>query len=255
MMIRKTKIIQDGFLALCLLLGLSSTAFAEYRCGWLDNPEPGSYQLIDKEAVWTISKNDGYRIPAASLKNLPQRQENQFIRTNGNFGYSCSCVSVKTEARSRRITSIDFKGKQVLLKRCLEDKTIAHRQPTMVRKLPGLSINNPSGSYTDTPVISAATDSKVAKPAVKRVSVKNKRGTHFIQVMVTSMPAKAKRMKSRFDKAGFKTIISGIKSKGKVLQKVRIGPYPSRRAAANAQIKLRKSFKEKLGVNKSIIVG
>ena len=92
MMIRKTKIIQDGFLALCLLLGLSSTAFAEYRCGWLDNPEPGSYQLIDKEAVWTISKNDGYRIPAASLKNLPQRQENQFIRTNGNFGYSCSCA-------------------------------------------------------------------------------------------------------------------------------------------------------------------
>ena len=240
-MIRTKTIIQNIVLGACLLTGLQATAFAEYRCGWLDNPEPGSYQLIDKEAVWNISKNGGYRIPAASLKNLPERQEEQFIRTNGNFGYSCSCVSVKTDVRNRRITAISFKGKQVLLKRCLEDKTIAHRQPTIVRKLPGLMINQPSGSYTDTPVMSARAGTTS--------------GSHYIQVIVTSMSAKAKRMKNSFDKAGFNTLISSVKNKDKLLHKVKIGPYPNRRAAINARLKLQKTFKDKMGVKKSIIVG
>ena len=241
-----------------MLMGLQSTAVAEYRCGWLDNPEAGSFQLIDKESVWTISKNLGYRIPAASLKNLPQRQEDQFIRTNGNFGYSCSCISVKTDARTSRITTISFKGKQVLLKRCLEDKTIAHRQPTMKRQMPGVAINQPSGSYTDTPVISGSENTgatQYSNGTVKEKTVKDKTGTHFIQVMVTSMSTKAKRMKQSFDKAGFKTVIGAIRSKGKVLHKVSIGPFPNRRSAVNNRIKLQKRFKGTLGVKKSIIVG
>ena len=252
-MIKTTKIIRHSAVGVCILIGLQSTAIAEYRCGWLDNPQAGSFQLIDKEAVWSISNNSGYRIPAASLKNLPERQEDQFIRTNGNFGYSCSCISVKTDAINRRITAISFKGKQVLLKRCLEDKTIAHRQPAIKRQMPGVAINQPSGSYTDTPVIANSPVTKLDQYSDSAVVEKS--GTHFIQVMVTSLSTKAKSMKRSFDKAGFKTVISAIRSKGKVLHKVSIGPFPSRRSAVNNRIKLQKRFKNTLGVNKSIIVG
>jgi hypothetical protein len=252
-MIKTKIIIQNSVVGLCLFIGFQSTAVAEYRCGWLVNSEAGSFQLIDKEAVWSISDNKGYRIPASSLKNLPERKEDQFIRTNGNFGYSCSCISVKTESRSRRITSISFKGKQVLLKRCLEDKTIAHRQPAIKRQMPGVSINQPSGSYTDTPVISNGEE--IGSSQYSNAAVMDKTGTHYIQVMVTSLSAKAKRMKQSFDKAGFKTVVSDLKSKGKVLHKVKIGPFPNRRAAVNSRIKLQKQFKNTLGVKKSIIVG
>jgi hypothetical protein len=252
-MIKTKIIIRNSVIGVCILIGLQSTAVAEYRCGWLDNPEAGSFQLIDKEAVWSISNNSGYRIPAASLKNLPERQEDQFIRTSGNFGYSCSCISVKTESRSRRITAISFKGKQVLLKRCLEDKTIAHRQPSIKRQMSGVAINQPSGSYTDTPVISGTESTGASQ--YSNGTVKEKTGKHYIQVMVTSISSKAKSMKKSFDKAGFKTVISAIRSKGKVLHKVSIGPFPNRRSAVNNRTKLQKQFKETLGVKKSIIVG
>ena len=110
-----------------------------------------------------------------------------------------------------------------------------------------------SGSYTDTPVISNGEE--IGSSQYSNAAVMDKTGTHYIQVMVTSLSAKAKRMKQSFDKAGFKTVVSDLKSKGKVLHKVKIGPFPNRRAAVNSRIKLQKQFKNTLGVKKSIIVG
>ena len=279
---RIKKIIQNSVFGLFLLIGLQSIAAAEYRCGWLDNPAPGQYQFTDKQATWTIMKRGGYKLPAVSMKNLPVQQPNEFVRTNGSFGYSCSCMSVTTDARSKRITSIVHKGKQVLLKRCLEDKSIADRQHAVLR-FPGAPVSRPgsrnlasnlrrpSGSYTDRPVIAgrpnaepnsgyydepkASGSSRVARTNQRRSASKGRTKSHYIQVIVTSIPAKATRFKNSFTKAGFKTIINGVKIKGKLLHKVRVGPYPSRRAALKSQIKLRKSFKKNMGVQKSIIVG
>ena len=275
---RRKKIIQNSIFGLFLLIGLQSIATAEYRCGWLDNPAPGQYQFTDKQASWTIMKRGGYQLPAVSMKNLPDKQPNEFVRTNGSYGYSCSCMSVTTDARSKRITSIVYKGKQVLLKRCLEDKSIAERQHAALR-FPGAPLNRPSsrniassllrpsGSYTDTPVITGRSNAEPdsgyydepktgsSRTAQRRSGSKGRTKSHYIQVIVTSIPAKAKRFRNNFTKAGFKTIINGVKIKGKLLHKVRVGPYPSRRAALKSQIKLRKSFKKNMGVQKSIIVG
>lgn len=301
-MMKTKKMIQNSVLGLTLFMGLQSIAAAEYRCGWLDNPAPDQYQFIDKQATWTIMKRGGYQLPAASVKNLPQQNPNEFVRTNGSYGYSCSCMSVTTDARSKRITSIQFKGKQVLLKRCLEDKAIAGRQHAGLR-FPGAPVartvavrqtvnrpapprpnvvrpNNrnlasaltrPSGSYTDTPVIAGRPNAqpnagyydqpqvgnraRTARTTPRRSTAAGKSKSHYIQVIVTSIPAKAKRLKNSFDKAGFKTVVNGIKRKGKVLHKVRVGPYSSRRAALSGQKKLRNSFKKDQGVQKSIIVG
>jgi len=286
---RRKKIIQNSAFGLFLLIGLQSIASAEYRCGWLDNPAPGQYQFIDKQATWTIMQRGGHQLPATSMKNLPQLQPNEFVRTNGSFGYSCSCMSVTTDARSKRITSIVYKGKQMLLKRCLEDKTIADKKHAGLR-FPGPPVSRPtnrniagtvprpSGSYTDRPVIagrpdaerdsgyydepkvSGGTTTRATKTArsrtnASRTNAKGRTKSHYIQVIVTSIPAKARRLKNTYAKAGYKTIINGVKIKGKLLHKVRVGPYPSRRSALNNQIKLRKSFRKDKGVQKSIIVG
>lgn len=274
----KRKIIRGSLLGFCLLIGFQSVANAEYRCGWLDNPAAGEYQFTDKSASWTIRSRRGYQLPANSLKNLPEPLESEYVRSNGRFGYSCACLSVTTDASSKRITSILHKGKQVLLKRCLEDKTIVGRQSITLRfPKPAKAVSNPislksvarpSGSYTDTPVIAGRSNAEVGsgyydepKPSgntninKSQSSAKGRAKSHYIQVIVTSIPAKAKRLKKSYDKAGFKTIVSEIKRKNKLLHKVKIGPYPSRRAVLNSQIKLRKLFKKDQGVQKSIIVG
>lgn len=280
------KMIQNGILGLILFIGFQSIASAEYRCGWLDNPAPDVYQFIDKQATWTIMQRGGYSIPATSIINLPKQQPNEFVRTNGSYGYSCNCMSVTSDARSKRITSIVYKGKQVLLKRCLEDKSIAGRQSAGLRfpsapltrtvsrpnsrNLAG-GIARPSGSYTDTPVVAGrpnaspnsgyydspktSGNTRTASTTPRRSKSSGRSKAHYIQVIVTSIPAKAKRLKRSFDKAGFKTVIRGVKIKGKLLHKVRVGPYPNRRAAINSQTRLRKSFKKDMGVQKSIIVG
>ncbi|MGB1309813.1 MAG: DUF4087 domain-containing protein [Leucothrix sp.] len=280
---KRTKMIQKSLLALTLTTGLQSVASAEYRCGWLNNPSPDQYQFIDRDASWAIMQRGGYRLPAQFMKNLPDRQPNEFVRTNGSYGYSCSCMSVTTDARTKRITSIVYKGKQVLLKRCLEDKVIAKRNNAALRSVTPRNLANQrstarnlaatSGSYTDTPVIAGeaaaeptqgyydvpqlAANSPVSTAAATRQPAKavGRSKSHYIQVIVTSIPAKAKRLKRTFDKAGFKTIIKGVKVKGKLLHKVRVGPYPNRRAALNSQNKLRQSFRKNQGVQKSIITG
>lgn len=263
-----------------LLISLQTTASAEYRCGWLENTIQGSYQLIDKQATWSIAKPGGYQVPQTSKNNLPEKLENEFVRTGEGLGYSCSCLSVTTDLASKRITSILYKGKQVLLKRCLEDETISSVSQKVLR-FPGAATAQPSstqpntlnlaaklpkptGSYTDKPVLTSRVDTRqkteryqdrpVVKTTVKSVT-KGKAKPHYIQVIVTSALTKAKRLKKGFDSAGFKTIISNMKSKGRMLHKVRIGPYPSRSAALNSQKKLRNSFKNDQGVQKSIIVG
>lgn len=267
---KTTTIVRNIVLGLGLLIGLQSIAAAEYRCGWLDNSAQGSYQFIDKQATWTIAKLGSYQIPQASMNNLPQKLESEFVSTAGGFGYSCSCLSVRTDAATKRITAILYKGKQVLLKRCLEDKTILSNKPTVLR-FSGAATNQstsrsnrrsfagnfpkPTGSYTDKLVVGKGFVTVSNKAYQDTRVLKEKAKSHYIQVIVTSMPAKAKRLKKNFDNAGFKTIISDIRSKGRVLHKVRIGPFPSRRAAVNSQIKLRQSFSKDRGVQKSIIVG
>ena len=259
-------IFRDSLIAITLL-AVPALATAEYRCGWLDNPSAGHFQFIDKQAAWTISKPGVYQLAATSINNLPKRVESEFIRTNGEFGYSCSCLSVSTDSKSKRITKIAHLGKQVLLKRCLEDKSIADRRqsgllfPTAATQAKASGISNfsrPTGSYTDKPVLSA---SERARSGASTDRVRARSGStkankmHYIQVIVTSMPEKAKRLKQRFERAGFKTIISQMNSKGRVLHKVRIGPFKNRRTALTRQTKLRKSFSKDAGVQKSIIVG
>ena len=42
---------------------LSAQGRPERRCGWLQNPTPANYWLIDRDGEWTLSAQGGYHAP------------------------------------------------------------------------------------------------------------------------------------------------------------------------------------------------
>jgi hypothetical protein len=47
----------------------------ETRCGWLHNPTPRNWYLIDKDGSWVISMQGGYE--AQGMDNLPTYNEKE----------------------------------------------------------------------------------------------------------------------------------------------------------------------------------
>ncbi len=97
----------------------------EYRCGWLLNPTPANFYFIDKEGEWGISEQ-GIRSPLSdqSWDNMPESNDNEFVRTNVHYGFSCVCLNVRTNKKNHTILEIYKKSKSLLLKKCLEDKEL-----------------------------------------------------------------------------------------------------------------------------------
>ena len=110
---------------LFILLTTSAVSASEYRCGWLENPSPSNFWLTDNAGTWYISMQGGYHVKDRYFNRLPKINPNEYVRTNANYGYSCACLSVKTNKKKRRITKIYKKGKSLLLKRCLEDPKLS----------------------------------------------------------------------------------------------------------------------------------
>lgn len=113
-------------LMLCVLSEISSAA--ETRCGWLENPTPANLWLTDAEGSWTLSTQGGEQLDDASMNNLPATNANEFVETNGFYGYSCVCLKVRVDKKQNRILQV-YSGKALLLKKCLEDQSL----PSVIR--------------------------------------------------------------------------------------------------------------------------
>lgn len=121
----------DTLRRLILLLLLApplSALSAEKRCGWLENPTPGNLWLIDRDSDWTLAIQGRGFVNEDAMENLPAINQNEFVRTNGHYGFSCVCLDVETDAKRSEITNV-YGGKQLLLKRCLEDPDIYSKIP------------------------------------------------------------------------------------------------------------------------------
>jgi len=112
-----------------LLVPLMSFA-SEKRCGWLDNPSPAHLWLIDKDGSWSLSIQGGYSVDDESMDNIPWPSENEdeFVRTNNNYGFSCACLDVEVD-RGKLVVLKVISGEHLLLKRCLEDIDLSKSIP------------------------------------------------------------------------------------------------------------------------------
>lgn len=238
-------------------LSLSAMA-AENRCGWIENPGPGTWWLTDKDAIWEISTQGGYSVSPKSIDNLPNVIPNEYVRVSGIYGYSCGCISVDTDKKKRRIVAIHGKGKQVFLKQCLEDKSIANRRQPIAKPVVVPAPSKPAPVQPSRPA-STQPVPQVRQPVERVVQhmPAPSRGTsteHYIQVITTSDQRKANSLKSSFAKDGFDTIVTSVTSKGKTLYRVNFGPFANKALAAQAQATLKGIFAGNANVQESILV-
>lgn len=111
---------------LALLLALAAAASApaataERRCGWLQNPTPANYWLVDRDGEWLLSAQGGYQAPG--LEDMRDMSTRGWVEVNGHYGYGCACMTVTTDRRTRRVTRL-FSAIPVPLRQCRADRRL-----------------------------------------------------------------------------------------------------------------------------------
>lgn len=107
-------------LAFLAALAVSPAMAQERRCGWIHNPSPSNWWLVDRDGQWDIMAQGGPRPSGVTIPDLTARH---WVRENGYYGYGCACMSVVTDARTRsvrRIVSVE----QLPLERCRADRAL-----------------------------------------------------------------------------------------------------------------------------------
>jgi hypothetical protein len=91
----------------------------EVRCGWFSNPTPGNAWLNDKDGEWLIGAQGGYQAEG----DWADFKDNQWVKTNINYGYGCSCMTVTTDKKEKKILTIT-KATARPLSACKKDKKL-----------------------------------------------------------------------------------------------------------------------------------
>jgi len=91
------------------------------RCGWIHNPTPANWWLVDRDGEWEIGSQGGYQAPG--MDRIPHLSERQWVTTNGGYGHGCVCMTADVNPRSRRITRI-YSVRQQSLAVCRADKKL-----------------------------------------------------------------------------------------------------------------------------------
>ncbi len=112
------------FLSGLTMVAIAPVQATELRCGWLDNPTPANWWLVDRDGTWIISVQGGYR--AVGMENIPMMDEANYVRTNGYYGYGCACLDVVTDPNLQRIATI-VDGEALPLNTCQTDPALPQR--------------------------------------------------------------------------------------------------------------------------------
>jgi len=106
---------------LSIALAAAPVAAAETRCGWLQNPTPANWWLIDRDGEWLIGAQGGYQAPG--MDEMPDMSTRGWVEVNGHYGYGCACMRVATDRATRRVTRI-FSATPVPLRQCRRDRRL-----------------------------------------------------------------------------------------------------------------------------------
>lgn len=100
-----------------------STHASERRCGWLSNPTPANWYLIDRKGEWVIGEQGQYQIPDKSWDVMPDMTTRGWVKTNGHYGYGCVCMTVRVDQRTMRVLEI-LSAKPIPLHQCRQDRRL-----------------------------------------------------------------------------------------------------------------------------------
>lgn len=102
-------------------LAMAPAAAPERRCGWLQNPTPANWWLIDRDGEWLLAAQGGYQAPGMDI--MPDMSARGWIEVNGHHGYGCACMNVTTDRRAMRITRL-FSATPLPLSQCRSDRRL-----------------------------------------------------------------------------------------------------------------------------------
>lgn len=74
----------------------------ENRCGWFINPTPANASLEDRDGEWIIGVQGGYQAEG----DYPEFDDDNWVKTNVNYGYGCACMRVKVDFKTHRVLEI-----------------------------------------------------------------------------------------------------------------------------------------------------
>lgn len=89
---------------LTLLLAVAAQPPMQRYCGWLDNPTPGNWWLRDRTRQWTLATQGAPGAPGWEDVSFEGKQ--QSVETNGSYGYSCACVTMRGNPRTGRVEEV-----------------------------------------------------------------------------------------------------------------------------------------------------
>ena len=110
--------------SLLLIVALAAQApqsRPETRCGWLQNPTPANWWLIDRDGEWELGAQGGYQAPG--MDEMPDMSARGWVETNGHHGYGCACMTVTVDRARRRIARI-HSARPVPLRQCRADRRL-----------------------------------------------------------------------------------------------------------------------------------
>jgi hypothetical protein len=103
------------------LAAFATAGSPERRCGWLQNPTPANWWLVDRDGEWILGVQGGYQAPG--MDEMPDMSTRGWVETNGHYGYGCACMSVTTNRRTGRVTRL-FSATPVPLRQCRADRRL-----------------------------------------------------------------------------------------------------------------------------------
>jgi hypothetical protein len=107
------------FLIIAAAVAGTSHPAATQRCGWLENPTPANWSLIDREGEWLIGQQGGYQAPG--MDNIPDMSTRGWVATNaGHHGYGCACMTVTVDRKEQLVSKI-LSARPVPLRQCRAD--------------------------------------------------------------------------------------------------------------------------------------
>ena len=74
------------------------------RCGWLHNPTPGNWWLVDRDGEWILGMQGGDQAPG--LDEMPDMSAVDWEETNGHYGHGCACLTLTVDPASRKVTRV-----------------------------------------------------------------------------------------------------------------------------------------------------
>jgi hypothetical protein len=79
-------------------------AAAGRRCGWLHNPTPANWWLVDRDGQWILGTQG--REPVAGMDEMPDMSAGEWVETNGSYGYGCACMDMMVDPASGDVLRI-----------------------------------------------------------------------------------------------------------------------------------------------------